>query len=95
MAGGWVSDAEVPAVGESHCATDQHPKGVADYGRFVRKHDRYFPLSAVGDITSGVAHVDPPLSPFRDGQLTGPIHDRAPGKPPALILPASARDGTV
>ena len=46
------------------CVTADHPKGGADYGRFVRKHDRYFALSAAGDIISGVAHVDPGLSPF-------------------------------
>lgn len=46
------------------CLADGHPKGDADYGRFVRKHDRYFALSAAGDIISGVAHVDPDLSPF-------------------------------
>lgn len=47
------------------CVTDQHPKGAVDYGRFVRKHDRYFALSGAGDIISGVAHVDPGLSPFQ------------------------------
>lgn len=47
------------------CLADGHPKGDADYGRFVRKHDRYFALSEAGDIISGVAHVDPDLSPFR------------------------------
>ena len=47
------------------CLAHGHPKGDADYGRFVRKHDRYFALSATGDIISGVAHVDPGLSPFR------------------------------
>jgi superfamily II DNA or RNA helicase len=46
------------------CVTDGHAKGAADYGRFVRKHDRYFALSAAGDIISGVSHVDPDLSPF-------------------------------
>jgi superfamily II DNA or RNA helicase len=46
------------------CMTAGHPKGGADYDRFVRKHDRYFALSDTGDITSGVAHVDPGLSPF-------------------------------
>jgi superfamily II DNA or RNA helicase len=46
------------------CVTADHPKGSADYSRFVRKHDRYFALSATGDIISGVAHVDPELSPF-------------------------------
>jgi len=46
------------------CVTDEHPKGGADYDRFVRKHDRYFALSGGGDIISGVSHVDPGLSPF-------------------------------
>jgi superfamily II DNA or RNA helicase len=46
------------------CMTADHPKGAADYDRFVRKHDRYFALSSSGDISSGVAHVDPGLSPF-------------------------------
>lgn len=46
------------------CLTADHPKGGADYDRFVRKHDRYFALSGTGDIISGVAHVDPQLSPF-------------------------------
>lgn len=47
------------------CVTDQHPKGAVDYTRFVRKHDRYFALSGTGDIISGVAHVDPALSPWQ------------------------------
>ena len=53
------------------CVTDEHPKGGADYDRFVRKHDRYFALSGAGDIVSGVAHVDPALSPFGPPPLTG------------------------
>jgi superfamily II DNA or RNA helicase len=55
------------------CVTADHPKGGADYTRFVRKHDRYFALSRTGDIISGVAHVDPDLSPFgppEEDQLT-------------------------
>ena len=46
------------------CVTGDHPKGTADFDRFVRKHDRYFALSQAGDIMSGVAHVDPRLSPY-------------------------------
>lgn len=46
------------------CVTDDHPKGAADFNRFVRKHDRYFALARTGDIVSGVAHVDPRLSPY-------------------------------
>jgi hypothetical protein len=46
------------------CVTSDHPKGSADFDRFARKHDRYFALAQTGDIISGVAHVDPRLSPF-------------------------------
>lgn len=46
------------------CVADDHPKGTADYDRFVRKHDRYFALSRSAGILSGVAHVDPLLSPY-------------------------------
>ena len=46
------------------CVTEDHPKGTADYDRLVRKHDHYFALSAAGDIVSGIAHVDPALSPY-------------------------------
>jgi len=45
------------------CVTDEHPKGTADYDRLVRKHDHYFALSRGGDIVSGIAHIDPALSP--------------------------------
>jgi superfamily II DNA or RNA helicase len=46
------------------CVTGDHPKGAADFDRFARKHDRYFALTASGDIVSGVAHVDSRLSPY-------------------------------
>jgi superfamily II DNA or RNA helicase len=52
------------------CVTDEHPKGAADYERFVRKHDRYFALAETGDIASGVSHVDPGLSPFEPPAAT-------------------------
>ena len=45
------------------CVTDAHPKGVADYQRFVRKHAQYFSITPAGEIESGVSHVDPSLSP--------------------------------
>src|SRR5262249_56249026 len=51
------------------CITDDHPKGGADFDRFVRKHDRYFALARTGDIISGVPHVDPGLSPYAPPQL--------------------------
>lgn len=46
------------------CVSSDHPKGSADFDRFARKHDRYFALARTGDIISGVAHVDPVLSPY-------------------------------
>src|SRR5437764_6793372 len=45
------------------CVTDAHPKGVADYQRFVRKHSQYFSITPAGEIESGVSHVHPELSP--------------------------------
>lgn len=46
------------------CVTRDHPKGTADYERFVRKHRSYFSITAAGEIESGVSHVDARLSPF-------------------------------
>ncbi len=44
--------------------TAAHPKGAADYRRFVAKHDGFFALDADGQCASGVPHVDADLSPF-------------------------------
>ncbi|PRX97364.1 DEAD/DEAH box helicase family protein [Allonocardiopsis opalescens] len=46
------------------CVTDEHPKGAADWDRFVRKHDGYFAPGPDGTVAAGVAHVDAALSPF-------------------------------
>lgn len=46
------------------CVTGHHPKGAADWGRFVRKHHGYLVATAHGEIVSGVAHVDPTFSPY-------------------------------
>lgn len=46
------------------CVADGHPKGAADYERFVRKHDGYFGVTENGDVMSGVSHVDARLSPY-------------------------------
>lgn len=46
------------------CATDTHPKGAADWNRFVRKHEGYLAAAETGDIVSGVGHVDPAFSPY-------------------------------
>jgi superfamily II DNA or RNA helicase len=46
------------------CVTDRHPKGAADWSRFVRKHAGYLVATPDGEIMSGVAHVDPGFSPY-------------------------------
>ncbi|GLU49722.1 DEAD/DEAH box helicase family protein [Nocardiopsis ansamitocini] len=46
------------------CVSDAHPKGGADWDRFVRKHEGYLGVAADGEVMSGVAHVDPALSPY-------------------------------
>ncbi|MGE5137185.1 MAG: DEAD/DEAH box helicase family protein [Gemmatimonadota bacterium] len=69
------------------CVADDHPKGAADYGRFVRKHDRYFALSATADIVSGVVHVDPSLSPYAP-----PATDRCGALNAAMLLRPGDRD---
>ncbi|HEX2316958.1 MAG TPA: DEAD/DEAH box helicase family protein [Thermomonospora sp.] len=46
------------------CVSDRHPKGTADWDRFVRKHRGYLVATPEGEIVSGVAHVDPAFSPY-------------------------------
>ncbi|MEV0644286.1 DEAD/DEAH box helicase family protein [Phytomonospora sp. NPDC050363] len=46
------------------CVAEDHPKGAADYERFVRKHDGYFGVTENGDVMAGVSHVDARLSPY-------------------------------
>jgi superfamily II DNA or RNA helicase len=46
------------------CVDPAHPKGTADYARFVRKHRDYYAPTLEGDIESGVSHVHPDLSPY-------------------------------
>ena len=46
------------------CIAPDHPMGLGDYSRFVRKHRNYFGLTGTGEIESGVSHVDATLSPF-------------------------------
>jgi superfamily II DNA or RNA helicase len=46
------------------CVTDRHPKGAADWNRFVRKHRGYLVATPDGEIVSGVAHVDASFSPY-------------------------------
>ncbi|MFC7622055.1 DEAD/DEAH box helicase family protein [Microlunatus sp. GCM10028923] len=46
------------------CVSHDHPGGLGDWERFVRKHDGYLGITETGDITLGVSHVDPLLSPY-------------------------------
>lgn len=46
------------------CVDPEHPRGAADYDRFVRKHRHYHAPTVAGEIESGVTHVHPALSPF-------------------------------
>ncbi|WP_158228076.1 DEAD/DEAH box helicase family protein [Pseudonocardia sp. MH-G8] len=46
------------------CVDRRHPKGAADYARFVRKHDGYYGATEHGVVLAGVAHVDAGLSAF-------------------------------
>jgi len=68
------------------CVTGAHPKGAADYDRFVRKHDRYFALARTGDIASGVSHVDPDLSPFEP-----PVTEAIAGLNTRMLIRAADR----
>ncbi|MFB4315462.1 DEAD/DEAH box helicase family protein [Actinomadura sp. 21ATH] len=46
------------------CVSDRHPKGAADWDRFVRKHGGYLAAAENGEIVSGVAHVEASFSPY-------------------------------
>lgn len=46
------------------CVAPDHPRGATDWERFVRKHDGYLGVTDSGVVMSGVAHVDPTLSPY-------------------------------
>ncbi|WP_285694825.1 DEAD/DEAH box helicase family protein [Actinomadura sp. NBRC 104412] len=46
------------------CVSGEHPKGTADWDRFVRKHNGYLAAAPNGEIVSGVAHVEASFSPY-------------------------------
>lgn len=46
------------------CVDPDHPRGAADYARFVRKHRHYYAPTLEGRIESGVSHVHHELSPY-------------------------------
>jgi len=53
------------------CVDAEHPKGTADYARFVRKHRDYYAPTLGGEIESGVSHVHPDLSPYGPPSING------------------------
>jgi superfamily II DNA or RNA helicase len=46
------------------CVADGHPRGDADHLRAARKQEHHLSLSSTGEITSGISHCDPVLTPF-------------------------------
>ena len=74
------------------CVDPEHPKGVADYARFVRKHRNYYAPTPAGDIESGVSHVHPGLSPYGPpptssfGEINGAMLGRAGNRDTAYSL---------
>ncbi|WP_067598047.1 DEAD/DEAH box helicase family protein [Nocardiopsis listeri] len=69
------------------CVSHEHPRGSADWDRFVRKHEGYLGVGADGAVMSGVAHVDPELSPYEPPTETAPLNTR-------MLERATDRDGT-
>lgn len=52
------------------CVADGHPKGAADWHRFVRKHEGHLAVTAAGEVVSGIGHVDPAFSPYGPPEST-------------------------
>ena len=71
------------------CATDTHPKGAADWNRFVRKHEGYLAATDGGDIVSGIGHVDPAFSPY-----SPPAADTFPAVNANMLIRAGERHRT-
>lgn len=69
------------------CVSHEHPRGAADWGRFVRKHEGYLGVSADGEVMSGVAHVDPELSPYEPPAEPKAVNAR-------MLERAADREGT-
>ncbi|MEU3021040.1 DEAD/DEAH box helicase family protein, partial [Nocardiopsis sp. NPDC007018] len=69
------------------CVSREHPRGAADWGRFVRKHEGYLGVGADGEVMSGVAHVDPELSPYDPPEDPARVNRR-------MAARAADREGT-
>lgn len=71
------------------CVAPEHPRGTTDWDRFVRKHEGYLGVTAAGAVMSGVAHVDPALSPYAP-----PPAEEFEAFNAAMLLRAGQRDRT-
>ncbi|RKS06758.1 type III restriction/modification enzyme restriction subunit [Nocardiopsis sp. Huas11] len=71
------------------CVSHDHPKGDADWNRFVRKHEGYLALGTDGGVVSGVAHVDARLSPYEP-----PPEGEADAINARMLIRAGAREET-
>jgi hypothetical protein len=71
------------------CVTGDHPKGAADWRRFVRKHEGYLAVTAAGDVVSGISHVDPSYSPHQPPEPETLATSNA-----AMLLRAQQREQT-
>jgi superfamily II DNA or RNA helicase len=69
------------------CVSDEHPRGAADWNRFVRKHEGYLGVDADGEVVSGVAHVDPSFSPYEPPPDPDAVNAR-------MLVRAERRDTT-
>ena len=71
------------------CVTDDHPRGDADYLRAARKHAWHLAPDSSGEISTGIGHCDPRLSPF-----SAPDADLRAAVTAAALERAAARDRT-
>lgn len=82
---GWA--AKVAHTWSVVCVAEDHPKGAADFERFVRKHDGYYGVTEHGNVMDGVTHVDPALSAF-----TAPPAGEFAGFNDRMLARCGARD---
>lgn len=69
------------------CVAPDHPRGATDWDRFVRKHEGYLGITDAGAVMSGVAHVDPDLSPYAP-----PPHEEFDALNAAMLRRSEHRD---
>ena len=71
------------------CVADDHPRGDADYLRAARKHTWHLAPDSSGEISTGIGHCDPRLSPF-----SAPDADLRAAVTAAALERTAARDQT-